>query len=245
MGFAGYALWRFVEAVIGPQDENDARKAMFKRLGYPRPGRLYTGLRDRRRLLVGANQGPEGRTGHRLDGAGAGLARRRLLVGAVGLGVVGAGALHRLAGGAQKFAKRLKGYEMEPGERRWILRLGTVGNIARMIVFPIIGVLLVVAAAQADAPEEVGIDGALRRLAARPYGPILLSSSPSGWPPTGSTRSPRPATAACPAPMSAGLGRTDRLAAASALADRSRLWWLVAAVLPLAAGSDGGPPSGG
>jgi hypothetical protein len=44
-----------------------------------------------------------------------------------------------------------------------------------MIVFLIIGVLLVVAAAQADAPEEVGIDGALRRLAAREYGPVLLS----------------------------------------------------------------------
>ena len=44
-----------------------------------------------------------------------------------------------------------------------------------MIVFLIIGVLLVIAAAQADAPEEVGIDGALRRLAAREYGPLLLS----------------------------------------------------------------------
>ena len=99
----------------------------------------------------------------------------RLLVGAVGLAVLGAGLYVGWRGVRQKFAKRLKGYEMEPGERRWILRLGTVGNIARMVVFVIIGVLLVVAAAQADAHQAVGIDGALRRLAARPFGPTLLS----------------------------------------------------------------------
>jgi len=98
----------------------------------------------------------------------------RLLVAAVGIGVVGAGLYIGWRGWKQKFAKKLKSYEMDTGERKWILRLGTVGNIARMIVFVLIGVLLVAAAAQTDPSAAVGVDGALRRLAARNFGPTLL-----------------------------------------------------------------------
>jgi len=177
VGFAGYALWRFVEAVIGPQDEKDPRKALGKRLGYAARGLLYTGFcATAAKFLVGADEGAaEENAATDWTARVLGWPGGRLLVGAVGLVVVGAALYIGWRGARQKFAKRLKGYEMEPGERRWILRLGTVGNIARMIVFLIIGVLLVVAAAQAHAPEEVGIDGALRRLAAREYGPVLLS----------------------------------------------------------------------
>jgi len=32
IGFAGYALWRFVEAATGPPDEDDPRKAVVKRV---------------------------------------------------------------------------------------------------------------------------------------------------------------------------------------------------------------------
>ncbi len=177
VGFAGYALWRFVEAVLGPPGEKDSRKAAFKRLGYVARGLLYTGLcASAARLLVGADEGAEQEnvttdwTARVLGWPGG-----RLLVAAVGLVVVGAGLYIGWRGVKQKFAKRLKGYEMDPKERRWILRLGTVGNIARMVVFVVIGALLMVAAAQADAHQAVGIDGALRRLAVRDYGPVLLS----------------------------------------------------------------------
>ncbi len=177
VGFAGYMLWRLVEAVIGPRDEDDPRKAVLKRLGYLARALIYGGLfASAVKLLVGANEGPA-QENATTDWTGRVLAwpGGRLLVGAVGLAVLGGGLYVGWRGVRQKFAKRLKGYEMDPGERRWILRLGTVGNIARMVVFVIIGVLLVVAAAQADAHQAVGIDGALRRLAARPFGPTLLS----------------------------------------------------------------------
>jgi hypothetical protein len=177
VGFAGYMLWRLVEAAIGPRDEKDARKAALKRLGYVARAAIYGGLlATAAKLLVGANEGAQQEnaatdwTGRVLRWPGG-----RLLVAAVGVGVIGAGLYMGWRGVRQKFAKRLKGYEMDPGKRRWILRLGTVGNIARMLVFSTIGVLLLVAAAQADAHEAVGIDGALRRLAARRFGPVLLS----------------------------------------------------------------------
>jgi hypothetical protein len=177
VGFAGYMLWRLVEAAIGPSDEKDSRQAALKRLGYVARGLVYGGLLATAvKLLMGADEGSN------QDSAATDWTARvlgwpggRLLVGAVGLGVIGAGLYIGWRGIRQKFAKRLKGYEMNPRERRWILRLGTVGNMARSIVFAIIGVLLVVAAAQTDPHQAVGIDGALRRLAAAPFGPALLS----------------------------------------------------------------------
>ncbi|MEA2827718.1 MAG: hypothetical protein QOG43_2157 [Actinomycetota bacterium] len=177
VGFGGYMLWRLVEAAIGPRDEEDPRKAVLKRLGYVGRACIYGGLLATAvKLLVGADEG-SGRENAATDWTGRvlGWPGGRLLVGAVGLVVLGGGLYIGWRGVRQKFADRLKGYEMSPRERRWILRLGTVGNIARMIVFVIIGVLLVMAAAQADPHEAVGIDGALRRLAAGPFGPTLLS----------------------------------------------------------------------
>ena len=98
----------------------------------------------------------------------------RLLVAAVGIGVVAAGLYIGWRGWKQKFAKKLKGYEMDTGERKWILRLGTVGNIARMIVFVLIGVLLVVG----RGPDRSERGGGHRRRppppGGREYGPTLL-----------------------------------------------------------------------
>lgn len=177
VGFAGYALWRFVEAVIGPPDEQDARKATLKRLGYAARGLLYAALfASTAKLLVSADEGPE------KDTVATDLTARvlewpggRLLIGAVGLGVIAAGLYIGWRGVKQKFAKTLKGYQMDPGERRWILRMGTVGNVARMAVFVIIGLLLIVAAAQSNPQQSAGIDGALHRLASRDFGPALLT----------------------------------------------------------------------
>ena len=176
VGFAGYALWRFVEAVLGPPDEKDRRKATFKRLGYAARGLLYTGLfASTVRLLVGADEG-QNQENAATDWTARvlGWPGGRLLVAAVGIGVVGSGLYIGWRGWKQRFAKKLKSDEMDIGERKWILRLGTVGNIARMVVFALIGVLLVAAAAQTDPNAAVGVDGALRRLAARDYGPLLL-----------------------------------------------------------------------
>src|SRR3954469_430228 len=56
VGFAGYALWRFVEAAVGPPDEDDPRKATVKRIGYAARGVLYAGFfASAVKLLVWSN----------------------------------------------------------------------------------------------------------------------------------------------------------------------------------------------
>lgn len=177
VGFAGYAIWRFVEAAVGPPDERDPRKAMFKRIGYAARGLLYTFFFAAAvRLFIWSNQRPtDGNaevdwTARVLNWPGG-----TWLVIGVGLGILGAALYIGWRGLSGKFRKRLKPLEMSRAERRWVRGLGTVGNVARMLVALVIGGLLVIAALQHDPAEAVGIDGALKRLADRAYGPALLT----------------------------------------------------------------------
>ena len=182
VGFAGYALWRFVEAAVGPPDEPDSRKANLKRVGYGARGVLYTFFSASAiKLFIWSNsasmdENPEvDWTARVLDWPGG-----TWLVQAVGLGIIGAGLYIGYRGVSGKFRKRLKALEMGRTARRWVRGIGTAGNVARMLIALVIGVLLIVAARQHDPGQAVGIDGALKRLADRSYGPVLLVLGAAG-----------------------------------------------------------------
>ncbi|HET7719324.1 MAG TPA: DUF1206 domain-containing protein, partial [Acidimicrobiales bacterium] len=177
VGFAGYAAWRFVEAAVGPADQPDADSAKdkFKRVGYFLRAGLYTFFfASAVKLFLWSNSAAK-------EGAEADWTARVLtwpggtwLVQAAGLVAIGAGLYIGWRGVAGKFRKRLKSLEMGEAVRRWVRVVGTVGMISRMLIAMMIGVFLIAAARQHDPDQAVGIDGALRRLADRPYGPTLL-----------------------------------------------------------------------
>lgn len=52
--------------------------------------------------------------------------------------------------------------------------LGTVGFAARGVVFGVVGVFLLIAAATVDPQSAQGLDGGLRKLTTTPLGPWLL-----------------------------------------------------------------------
>jgi hypothetical protein len=176
VGFAGYALWRFVEAAGGFPEADDGGKVVLKRVGYAVRGGLYAFFSLSAAKLLVSSGGQAGG-----DNAEADWTRRVLdwpggtwLVEVIGLVVIGAGLYLGWRGLARKFRKRLKSAEMGRAERRWIIGVGTVGMVARMVVTVLIGVFLVAAAAHHDPNQAVGIDGALKRLADRSFGPPLL-----------------------------------------------------------------------
>ena len=176
VGFAGYAIWRFVEAAVGPPDEKDPRTALFKRVGYGARGVLYTFFfASAVRVFIWATKAvsPQGAeadwTGRVLDWPGG-----TWLVQAAGLVAIGAGLYVGWRGVSGKFRKRLKSLEMGRVLRRWVRGVGTVGMVARMLVTILIGVFLISAARAHDPDQAVGIDGALKRLADSSYGPVLL-----------------------------------------------------------------------
>jgi len=176
IGLGGYALWRFVEAIVGPDDERDPSKATLKRIGCAARGVLYAAFFvSAVRLLVssggksGSGRAQTDSTARILNWPGG-----RWIVAAIGVAIIAGGLWLGWRGVSRKFRKRLKAAEMSREERRWIIGFGAVGMGARMIVFSMIGVFLINAAMQHDPNQAVGIDGALKRLAARPYGPALL-----------------------------------------------------------------------
>jgi uncharacterized protein DUF1206 len=64
--------------------------------------------------------------------------------------------------------------ELSRTARDWVGRIGTIGMLARMVVFGLIGWFLVKAAVEYDAKDAIGLDGALQKLAHQTYGSWLL-----------------------------------------------------------------------
>ncbi len=60
------------------------------------------------------------------------------------------------------------------GQSRWVERLGRAGLVAKGVLYAVIGVLAINVAVGARG-EDTGKDGALRAIAAQPYGKVLLA----------------------------------------------------------------------
>jgi hypothetical protein len=179
VGFAAYALWRFVEAWAAPGD--DAKK-WAKRAGSVGRGMIYAALAySAAKLLAGAggsaSQNERAReTAETLFSWPAGT----WLVGIAGAVVIGVGLWNLYRGLALKFEDRWRTGEMGATARRWAGRVGAVGHVARAVVFGLIGVFVVKAALEYDPKEAIGLDGALQKLASAEYGPYLLGLTAAG-----------------------------------------------------------------
>jgi len=102
------------------------------------------------------------------------------IVGAIGLVMIGVALYQGYRGITQKFLDDSKTEEMSPRVRTWIGRLGTVGHLARMVVFGLTGVFLIKAAVEYDPNKAVGLDGALAKVAQQAYGSVLLGIVAAG-----------------------------------------------------------------
>jgi hypothetical protein len=178
IGFASYAVWRFVEAAfLADHDDGWAKRA-----GQVARGLLYAGLTYTTVKLVldagsekqSQNQQAKKATAEVLDWPAG-----RWLVALAGIALIGAGAYNVWRGVAKKF---LKHWRENLGERArwWGARIGVVGLVARGIVFGLIGVFFVKAAVEYDPKEAVGLDGALQKLAGSGHGPWLLGLTAAG-----------------------------------------------------------------
>lgn len=166
VGFAALALWQAIEALVGADELTDRAKAVGKAVLYGALGATTLVF-----ALGGSKDSEE--TSTDLTATLLELPWGRFLVGAVGLGVLGAGAFHVYRGWSRSFLDDLvgtgggtvgKGVEVS----------GVVGFVAKGIALGVMGVLFLVAALRADPEEASGLDGALRTLAEQPLGTWLL-----------------------------------------------------------------------
>ena len=77
---------------------------------------------------------------------------------------------------AAKLSKWLDLSSLRATAATWAIRFGRFGLAARGVVFVLMGLFLIRAAAQSDASEARGLGGALRTLAGQEHGPWLLGA---------------------------------------------------------------------
>ncbi|WP_062516730.1 DUF1206 domain-containing protein [Demequina gelatinilytica] len=110
---------------------------------------------------------------HGLAGTLMGAPAGRLLVGAVGVGIIAAGAFHVFKGVTRRFEEELRS-PTHPEVGTGIRWLGTIGYAAKGLALGVVGALFTFAALTADPDKAAGIDGSVERLRDAPGGPALV-----------------------------------------------------------------------
>lgn len=174
VGFAGYALWRFLSAFLDTEGDGSDAGGRAKRAGDLARGLLYAGFFLAAVRLITGTSGEDQSKEADLTAKVLRAPLGRVAVALVGLAVIGGGLYNGYRAVSKKYRKKLRTGQMSATARRWVTGVATVGLAARMVVFLLIGAFLVRAAVRYDPNEAVGVDGALKRLADRPYGPWLL-----------------------------------------------------------------------
>ena len=185
IGFAGYAIWRLVEAFAQREDEGGEKaeaKKWGKRAGYVGRALIYAGLTlTTVEILIGSGrQQSQNRQAQKTTAAVLDWPGGRWIVGAVGLCIIGAGLWNLYRGTAKRFEDNWRTGEMSAAERKWGGRAGVAGHVARGVVFGLVGIFVTKAAIDYDPNNAIGLDGALQKLAHASYGPYLLGVTAAG-----------------------------------------------------------------
>jgi hypothetical protein len=171
-GFAAYAIWRLSEAAFGTAADGKKAGPRLKSLGR---GLVYGALSvSTFSFIAGTSRQGQSEQQATLTARLIRHAYGRWLVGLIGLIVVVVGLSMIVEGATKRFEKQLRLHELTGATRRLVIGLGVVGNMARGVAFAVAGALAVDAAVSIDPAKSTGLDGALRTLADRAYGPWLL-----------------------------------------------------------------------
>jgi hypothetical protein len=177
VGLALHTVWRLVLAARGGPGRDDP-KDLVKRLAELGRGLLYGAftlvaakLLASAKDATGSGSGTEQRKAVAtvLDWPGGGA-----IVTAIGIAVIGAGLWHVSNAVTRRFAEQLDLTGVSNTCRKTVLALGSIGFLARGVVFAMVGWFLVESARDDDPNHTGGLDQALKRLAASDHGPALL-----------------------------------------------------------------------
>ncbi|MEA2564415.1 MAG: hypothetical protein QOH06_5919 [Acidobacteriota bacterium] len=174
IGLLGYALWRFVQAVLDTENEGSDPKGLASRGAMLASGIGYAGLAL---LAVRMVSGSSSGGGSGSQGTAASLMDKpfgRWLVILAGIAVIVSALFQIYEAYTKKFRKRLKLEEMNADEERLATHTGQMGLASRGVAFLVSGWFLIQAGLKYDPDEARGLGGALASLASQPYGPWLL-----------------------------------------------------------------------
>lgn len=175
IGLIGYALWRFVQGILDPENKGTDPKGLAQRGAMIASGIVYTGLALLALRLV-THDGGSASSGGQASFTAKMLALPfgRALVILAGIAVIASALHHFYQAYTKKFQKHFKTGEMNADEQRLAVHTGQLGLAARGVAFLITGWFLIQAALRYDPSQARGLGGALDTLAQQPYGPWLL-----------------------------------------------------------------------
>ncbi|GAB3623086.1 DUF1206 domain-containing protein [Mariniluteicoccus endophyticus] len=177
VGMVALAVWQAIEAAIG-HTQFDDKKRMRKRISSVGRAVLYLALAlTAGRIAMGgqaqnSNQAPQDASGTLM-----GMPGGPLLVGLLAAAVVAIGVSQVVKGVKRKFVEE----DLDGGVPEWAKKLGTVGWVAKGVSLGLAGLLIAWAAVTFDPKKAAGLDGALKTLAAAPFGGVLLVAMALGF----------------------------------------------------------------
>lgn len=177
IGLGGYGLWRLTRALLGHGPEGS--DSGVDRVAAFASGVVYAGLcaiAIEILLGSGASSGGAQKTTAGVFGWPGGS----WLVAIAGVALIGVGLYQGYRGVSRDFLRDSKTEQMSPRGRRWIQWIGTVGHLARLVVFCLVGAFLIHAAVDYNPSQAVGLDGALAKIDHASYGPLLLGLVAAG-----------------------------------------------------------------
>lgn len=161
IGFAGYSLWRFSEALFGVTGDPGST---FARLVSAFRGLIYAFLAF---TAIAVLRGSQGSAADQQSGYAAEVMSYqggRWLVGVVGVALCAVGVLLVVEGVQRKFMRYFPAAQLGEKTSSAIQVVGVIGNVARGAVFAGTGALIVAAAWTYDPSKAAGIDAVVQLL---------------------------------------------------------------------------------
>jgi hypothetical protein len=173
VGLAAMALWQALEALVGHRADRGRVRTAERLLSVGRTAAYtyfatlaFAVVRDSGASSAGSQQAMTTRI---LSSSGG---QELVVVLGVALAVLGIGLIWY--GVTKHFDKHLAHERMGASMRRVAGRIGTAGYTGKGVAYAVAGTLLAAAAVTYDVDKARGLDAALRELAGRPYGTVLL-----------------------------------------------------------------------
>ncbi|WP_394614892.1 DUF1206 domain-containing protein [Lentzea sp. JNUCC 0626] len=173
-GLAFFALWQVLQACVGFNYMPKKRKKIAKRIGAGARAISAGGIAfGAFKFATGSGApGDQNQQQKELTAQLLALPFGQFIVGAVAVGVIVIAVIIARKGVKLSFEEDLD----KSRSPKWIQPVGRVGWLGKGIAYGVIGVLIGLAAINADPEQSGGMDKALKTLAAQPYGMFLLTA---------------------------------------------------------------------
>ena len=170
VGLFGLGLWQIAEGILVPSP--DPKKRWARRIAELGKAAAYIALALTALTFAMGGSSDSARTTQTFVAELLTRPGGLFLVAAIGVLVLAIGIYFFAKGLRKKFLEDIDRPTGKVGDA--VTRLGVAGYIAKGIALAVVGILFVIAAFTLDSSKATGLDGALKALAALPFGQVIL-----------------------------------------------------------------------